>query len=109
MRADLRQLQALVAIADHGTRVAIVIDGAQVSISQFGALVHALANNIYLRDILRRRQVELLHLQDSVEIERSGPLRFEEPPAIVLLGPELEGQFQHERQTYSFEIGRAHV
>ncbi|HRP65521.1 MAG TPA: ATP-binding protein [Thauera sp.] len=95
---------ARLAIGEHGSRVAIVIDGAQVSISQFGALAHALANNIYLRDILVRRQVELVHLQDGVEIERSGPLRFEEPPAIVLLGPELEGHFQHERQTHSFTL-----
>ncbi len=95
---------ARLAIGEHGTRVAIVIDGAQVSISQFGALAHALANNIYLRDILLRRQVELVHLQDGVEVERSGPLRFEEPPAIVLLGPELEGRFQHERQTHSFTL-----
>jgi len=66
--------------------------------------MHALADNIYLRDILRRRQVELVHLQDGIEIERSGPLRFEEPPAIVLLGPDLEGQFQHERRTYRFAL-----
>lgn len=92
------------AIGERGTRVAIVIDGGQVSISQFGALAHALASNIYLRDILVRRQVELVHLQDGVEVERSGPLRFEEPPALVLLGPELEGQFQHERQTHSFTL-----
>lgn len=91
-------------IAEHGTRVAIVIDGTQVSISQFGALVHALGNNIYLRDILARRHIELVHLQDGVEIERSGPLRFEEAPAIVLLGPDLEGQFQHERQSYAFAL-----
>lgn len=96
--------RARLAIADHGTRVAIVIDGTQVSIAQFAALVQALADNIYLRDILRRRQVELVHLQDGVEIERSGPLCFGEPPAIVLLGPELQGQFQHERRTYTFAL-----
>ncbi|MBN8442585.1 MAG: ATP-binding protein [Thauera sp.] len=91
-------------IAADGTRVAIVVESPQASISQFGALVQSLASNFYLRDLLARRRVEAVHLKDGVEVERSGPVRFEEPPAAVLLGPELKGQFQHERQTYSFSL-----
>lgn len=91
-------------IARNGTRVAIVIESPQVSISQFGALVHSLGNNFYLRDLLARRHLELFHLKDGVEVERSGRVRFEEPPSVVMLGPELPGQFQHDKQTHSFTL-----
>ena len=91
-------------IPANGTRVAIVVDSPQASISQFGALVHALANNIYLRDVLARRHVEVVHLKDGIEVERSGRVQFEEPPSIVLLGPELRGQFQHDHQSWPFTL-----
>ena len=91
-------------IPANGTRVAIVVDSPQASISQFGALVHALADNIYLRDVLARRHVEVAHLKDGVEVERSPRVQFEEPPSIVLLGPELPGQFQYEHQSWPFTL-----
>lgn len=91
-------------IPANGSRVAIVVDSPQASISQFGALVHALASNIYLRDVLARRAVEVLHLKDGVEIERSARVRFEEPPAVVLIGPDAPGQFQYERQSWPFTL-----
>ncbi len=88
----------------NGTRVAIVIDNPQASISQFGALVQALANNIYLRDVLARRALEVVQLKDGVEVGRSARVQFDEPPAVVLLGPELPGQFQHEHQSWPFTL-----
>ena len=91
-------------IPANGTRVAIIVDSPQASISQFGALVHALSNNIYLRDVLARRHVEVAHLKDGVEAERSPRVQFEEPPSIVLLGPELPGQFQYEHQSWPFTL-----
>ncbi|MHB1374435.1 MAG: ATP-binding protein [Thauera sp.] len=91
-------------IPANGTRVAIVIDSPQASISQFGALVHALASNIYLRDVLARRALEVVQLKDGVEVGRSGRVTFDEPPAVVLLGPDLPGQFQHEHQSYPFAL-----
>ncbi|HHW63927.1 MAG TPA: ATP-binding protein [Rhodocyclaceae bacterium] len=91
-------------IPANGTRVAIVVDSPQASIAQFGALVHALANNIYLRDVLVRRHVEVAHLKDGTEVERSPRVQFEEPPSIVLLGPELPGQFQYEHQSWPFTL-----
>jgi hypothetical protein len=91
-------------IPQDGTRVAIIVDSPQASISQFGVLVHALANNIYLRDVLARRHVEVAHLKDGVEFERSARVQFEAPPSVVLLGPELPGQFQHDRQTWTFTL-----
>ncbi len=91
-------------IAEDGTRVAIVIENPQVSISHFGSVVHSLANNIYLRDVLTRRYVEVAHLKNGKEIERSGRVQFEEPPSVVLIGPEMQGQFQHEKHTYPFTL-----
>lgn len=91
-------------IAGNGTRAAIVIESSQVSISQFGALVDSLANNIYLRDVLNRRHLELAHLRDGVEIERSGRIRFEEPPSLLLLGPELPCEFHCNGKTFPFSL-----
>ena len=91
-------------IPANGTRVAIVVDSPQASIAQFGALVRALANNIYLRDVLARRHVEVVHLKDGVEVEHSGRVQYEEPPSVVLLGPELAGQFQHDHQSWPFTL-----
>ncbi|WP_422126874.1 hypothetical protein [Thioalkalivibrio sulfidiphilus] len=64
----------------------------------------ALANNTYLRDVLTRRHVEVAHLKNGKEIERSGRVQFEEPPSVVLIGPEMQGQFQHEKHTYPFTL-----
>jgi hypothetical protein len=88
----------------NGTRVAIVIENAQVNISQFRSIERAVANNVYLRDLLNRRQVELVHLRSGREIERIGPVRYEPPPAVTLLGPDLEGHFTHERNDYPFRL-----
>lgn len=88
----------------NGTRVTIVTDHPQVTIPHFRSLVQAVANNVYLRDVLRRRTVELVHLHNGKEIEHSGPVRFQEPPAALLLGPGLAGQFVHEQQSYPFTL-----
>lgn len=91
-------------IAGNGTRVAIVIESSQVRIAQFSALTESLANNIYLRDVLGRRHLEMAHLCDGVEIERSGRIRFEEPPSLLLLGPDLPGEFHCDGQTFAFSL-----
>jgi hypothetical protein len=86
----------------NGTRVTIVIANTQVNVSQFRTLVAAVTNNIYLRDVLARRDVELLSVHQGKVAERSGPVRFEEPPAQVLLGPEQAGSFEYEDRDYPF-------
>ncbi len=91
-------------IAGNGTRVAIVIESSQVRIAQFSALTESLANNIYLRDVLGRRHLEMAHLRDGVEIERSRRIRFEEPPSLLLLGPDLPGEFHCDGQTFAFSL-----
>ena len=91
-------------IADNGTKVTIVIENAQTSISHYRSVVQAVANNVYLRDVLKRRQVELLHMQRGKPVERSGVVQYQEPPATLLLGPEQTGHFVHEQQTYPFTL-----
>ncbi|WP_250046248.1 ATP-binding protein [Phaeovulum sp. NW3] len=91
-------------IIEHGTRVSIVVENAHANISLFRTLVTAVRDNIYLRDILARREIELLNLQQRKVIERSGRVVFEEPPASVLLGPDQPGTFSHDGVDYAFTI-----
>lgn len=98
------QDRARLGASGNGTRVTIVTDHPQVTVPHFRSLVQAVAHNVYLRDLLRRRTVELVHLHNGKEIEHSGPLRYPEPPASVLLGPDLAGQFVHDQQRYPFTL-----
>ena len=88
----------------NGTRVSIVVDNSGVSISQFRTLEQAVVNNVYLRDILARRDVELIHLQRGHEGECSGTLRYQEPDATLLIGPDAPGQFVYQQQSYPFTL-----
>lgn len=74
----------------NGTRVAIVIDNPLVNISQYRSVLQSIANNVYLREILGRRQVELVHMQGGREVERSAPIHHLEPESRLLLGPQLD-------------------
>jgi len=91
-------------IAENGTRVVIVIDNPQVSITHFGSVVHTLANNIYLRDVLTRRHVEVVHLRNGKESGRSQRLQFEEPSSLLLIGPDRQGQFEYQGHHYPFSL-----
>jgi len=91
-------------IVECGTQVTIVIENRQVNISHFQSVVQAVANNIYLRDILTRRNVELVNVQQGKEVERSGQVHYEEPPAIVLLGPDQAGHFMFDQKAYQFTL-----
>ncbi len=91
-------------IAECGTQVTIVIENMHVNISHYRSIVQAVANNIYLRDVLTRRNVELVNVQQGKEVERSGQVHYEEPPAIVLLGPDQAGHFMYEQKAYPFTL-----
>jgi len=91
-------------MVENGSRVSIVVENAHASISHFRTLVAAVRDNIYLRDILARREIELLNLQLSKVIERSGRVVYEEPPALVLLGPDQSGTFSHEGVDHAFTV-----
>lgn len=51
-----------------------------------------------------RRDIELLNLQQGKVIERSGRVVYEEPPALVLLGPDQAGVFSHEGVDHAFTL-----
>jgi hypothetical protein len=91
-------------LSDNGTQVTIVIENTHVNISHYRSVVQAVSNNIYLRDMLKRRNVELLHIQQGKEIEHRGPVRHEEPPAILLLGPDQAGSFVYQQEEYPFTL-----
>jgi len=91
-------------IAGSGTQVTIVIENTHVNISHYRSVVLAVANNIYLRDVLARRQVELVHIQQGKETECRGPVRYEEPAATLLLGPDQTGSFVYQQKDYLFTL-----
>ncbi|WP_372985934.1 ATP-binding protein [Marinobacter sp.] len=88
----------------NGTRVAIVIDNPLVHISQYRSVLHSISHNIYLREILGRRRVELVHRQAGKEVERMGPVHYLEPESRVLLGPQQACSFVYEQVTYPFTL-----
>ncbi|HSO92789.1 MAG TPA: ATP-binding protein [Arthrobacter sp.] len=111
--ADYARLGMPDGAARSGTRVTIVVDNPHVTITQHATLLQSLSNNIYLRDVLARRTVELVPVRpagqhgtgDHVTGDHgSEAIRFEEPPAILLLGPERAGSFSHEGQEYPFTL-----
>nr|WP_305907912.1 ATP-binding protein [Methylomarinum sp. Ch1-1]MDP4520706.1 ATP-binding protein [Methylomarinum sp. Ch1-1] len=91
-------------IVGSGTQVTIVIENSYVNISHYRTVVQTVANNIYLRDVLSRRNVELLNIQRGKETERRGPVRYREPAAITLLGPDQSGNFVYQRESYPFTL-----
>jgi hypothetical protein len=91
-------------VTGNGTRVAIVAENPQVLIPHYRSVVRSVANNVYLRDVVARRHIEVAHVRQGKVTEAEGPLRFEEPPARVLLGPDLEHHFEFERKPYPFTL-----
>jgi hypothetical protein len=86
----------------NGTRVNIVIDNPQTNIPYFASLVTAITANIYLRDILRRRTVEIINLSKKSKHRTSLQLKYEEPESELLIGPDEQGGFTYEARSYSF-------
>ena len=91
-------------ISENGSRVSIVIENSHTNISYFSSVVAAVRDNIYLRDVLARRNVELFSMQQGKLVERSGRATYEEPPAAVLLGPDQPGTFVHDDVEFPFTI-----
>jgi hypothetical protein len=91
-------------VTGNGTRVAIVAENPRVHIPHYRSVVRAVANNVYLRDAVARRHIEVAHMRQGKITEADGAVRFEEPPARVLLGPDLEHHFEIERKPYPFTL-----
>jgi hypothetical protein len=88
----------------NGTQVTIIIENPQTNVPYFSSLVTTIVDNIYLRDILQRRQVEILNLNQAKSKVTSLPLRYEEPEADLLLGPDAYGEFSFQDKYYLFNL-----
>ncbi|KIS26156.1 hypothetical protein TV39_18265 [Arthrobacter sp. SPG23] len=90
--------------AGNGTRVTIVVDNPHVTITQHATLLQLLSDNIYLRDVLERREVELVHGHPGAEDHGIESIRFQEPPATLLLGPDRPGSFSLDGEEWPFTL-----
>lgn len=88
----------------NGTQVTIVVENPLVNIPYYHSLVTTLANNIYLRDIMQRRSLEIFNLSKAGKKQTSLKLYFEEPEAEILIGPDEPGAFRFEDQVYPFTL-----
>ncbi|QRI74466.1 MULTISPECIES: ATP-binding protein [Rhodococcus] len=91
-------------IPGNGTRVTLVVENPHVVISRYQTVVQALSDNVYLREVLSRRSVEVVHVAGRHEIQRSGRVLFDEPPALVLIGPDAPGSFDFDGDEYTFTL-----
>lgn len=97
---DYRRLQ--IPAGGNGTTVTIVITNPQVSLPFSQSLAEAITNNIYLRDIQRRRRLEFSSKQTSDARKAPVILAYQEPDSIVLLGPDSMETFRYQEQLYPF-------
>ena len=88
----------------NGTQVTIVVENPLVNIPYYQSLLAAVKNNIYLRDIMARREVELINLSKAGKKQTSRRLHFEEPEAETLIGPNEPGSFKFEGQVCPFRL-----
>lgn len=86
----------------NGTKVTIIVDNLQVNIPYFRSLVTAVNNNVYLRDLLERRNVELINRNRSDKTSAKVLLRYEAPESDLLLGPNLPKSFIFQEIEYPF-------
>ncbi|MCR6544967.1 ATP-binding protein [Dehalobacterium formicoaceticum] len=89
---------------DTGSMVTIVVDNPQTNIPYFSSLSATISNNIYLRDILFRRSVEITNRNLKGRKRISLTLAFEEPEAEVLVGPDFLGSFIYEEKAFPFYL-----
>lgn len=87
-----------------GTRVCIVVENRDVIVSQYQSLKSAVSENIYLRDILKRRNLGMINLNLPKNMREIEKLEYAEPESKMLIGPNEMGSFSHEGQSYTFNI-----
>jgi hypothetical protein len=91
-------------IEENGTRATVVVDNPNATVSHYRTVVRAIADNVYLREVLARRPVSLVHVRAGREIERSDRVRFQEPPAQVLIGPDRMETLTCQGETYDYSV-----
>lgn len=89
---------------NNGTQVTLIIENPLVNIPYFSSLVTAVNNNIYLRDIMQRRQVEIVNLSPAGKKQAVLPLHYDEPDSQLLIGPEEPGSFKYGKKAYPFHL-----
>lgn len=88
----------------NGTKVTIIVDNPQVNIPYFRSLVTAINNNVYLRDLLERRNVALINRNKTDKISAKVLLRYEAPSSELLLGPDLQTSFLFQGAEYNLSL-----
>ncbi len=88
----------------NGTKVTIVVENQQTNIPYFRSLVTAITNNIYLRDVLERRAVELINVNPNRKKSSPMLLRYVAPEAELLLGPDAPGSFVYNGTSYQYTL-----
>lgn len=102
---DTRDYLELDVPADgNGTRVSMVVENPQVSISHFQSLLTSITNNIYLRDIITRRHMEMIDFNLPGKSRTPKTLIYEEPDSELLIGPDDFGSFSYQGENYTFTI-----
>jgi hypothetical protein len=86
----------------NGTQVTIIVENPQTNIPYFSSLVTSISNNIYLRDILYRRNVELVNINQTRKKSAAIVLHYAEPESELLMGPEARGAFIYKDEEYPF-------
>lgn len=87
-----------------GTKVGIVVENREVSVSQFQPLKESLAENIYLRDIVARRDIGIVNLNLPKNLREFEKLEYSEPKSEILLGPNEIGDFKYNERPYTFTL-----
>lgn len=99
---DYRRLE--IPEGGNGTRVTIVVENPLTNIPYFSSLTKTITNNIYIRDILSRRSVEITNINPAAKKEASVVLRYEEPESQTLIGPSDLGTFKYEGEIHEYEL-----
>ncbi|MEQ8198389.1 MAG: ATP-binding protein [Clostridiaceae bacterium] len=101
---DKDYLRMQIPAGSNGTQVTIIVENPLTNVPYFSSLVKTITNNIYLRDILKRRSVELVNLNQSAKVEASVQLSFKEPESQLLIGLDEVGTFNYEGKKYNFTL-----
>lgn len=88
----------------NGTKISIIVDNPQVNIPFFNSLMTSITHNVYLRDILMRRNVSMVNLNEPKKLRIAESLVFIEPQSEILIGPYETGTFSYNGETYTFSL-----
>ncbi len=88
----------------NATQVTIVIDNPETNILHFNSLANIMANNIYLREILNRRDIELFNSNSQINELAFVQLHYVKPESVVLIGPDEPCSFKHKDQIYEYTL-----